>query len=550
VPEPDPTRIAIIGAGPKGLFALERLLDHARRRPRRRLEVDVLDPAPVPGAGPHYDPAQPGYLLMNLAAEHVDMWWPGTGVVPAPERRSFLEWSARAGIAIASGEFPPRALVGRYLAEGLGAVLRHAPARTAVRLLPVRVRGLRRVREGWIADADVHLAPYDEVLIATGHAAAGSGDREPWGATLPTVPAVFPVTRRLSGRHVPAGARVAVRGFALTFIDAALALTEGRGGRFVGAGEDGVPAYVRATGEPEVILPFSRTGSPMLAKPERGVPIDEERIVRVCEPWAARLRGLASPVSVHRDLLPLVTGAADDLLATAGAPDAAGADGRLGAEAALRRSLAVATGRARPDAAWASGQAWRTLYPALVARLGHGGLPPGEWAAFRTLAAHMERVAFGPPAVNVAKLVALVDAGLVDLTHVRGRPVVRGSGHVLRSSAGERAVDVAVDAVLPPPGVLPGDRILGDLVTAGFARVPEGRRGLDVDHEGRCLDARGRRTPGLAAIGRPTEDTVIGNDTLSRRLHDLPERWAAGLVDRLLRAGEPARERTLVAAAR
>ena len=43
----------------------------------------------------------------------------------------------------------------------------------------------------------------------------------------------------------------------------------------------------------------------------------------------------------------------------------------------------------------------------------------------------MERIAFGPPAVNAAKLLALIEAGLVDLTHVRGGELTsRGRAHV------------------------------------------------------------------------------------------------------------------------
>ena len=72
-----PLRVAIAGLGPKGLFALERLLDHARSlESAMRMQIDVFEPHPVPGAGPIYDPAQPEYLRMNFAAGQIDMWWP------------------------------------------------------------------------------------------------------------------------------------------------------------------------------------------------------------------------------------------------------------------------------------------------------------------------------------------------------------------------------------------------------------------------------------------------------------------------------------------
>ena len=41
-----------------------------------------------------------------------------------------------------------------------------------------------------------------------------------------------------------------------------------------------------------------------------------------------------------------------------------------------------------------------------------------------------------------------------------------------------------------------------------------------------CLASDGTRIRGLSALGRPTEDVVIGNDTLSRSLHSAADLWA------------------------
>ena len=76
-----------------------------------------------------------------------------------------------------------------------------------------------------------------------------------------------------------------------------------------------------------------------------------------------------------------------------------------------------------------------------------------------------------------------------------------------------------VDAVIAPPGVVAGS-LAARLVADGVARVAPGRRGLDIGPDGALP---GRR--GLAAVGRVTEDVVIGNDTLSRSLHDVVPRW-------------------------
>jgi diaminopimelate decarboxylase len=147
----------------------------------------------------------------------------------------------------------------------------------------------------------------------------------------------------------------------------------------------------------------------------------------------------------------------------------------------------------------------------------------------------MERIAFGPPPVNAAKLLALIEAGRVQLSHVAGGQVVTRAGvtAVVCGAAGERVVDVVVDAVLPGPGAVPADGgLVAQLLADGHARQLRGRRGLEVGKDCGCLGRDGRLVAGLAAIGRPTEDCVIGNDTLSRGLHPHADRWAQRIVRR------------------
>jgi uncharacterized NAD(P)/FAD-binding protein YdhS len=570
-------RVAIVGLGPKGMFALERLLDHAGHDdPAASIEVDAFEPHPVPGAGPVYDPGQPAHLRMNFTAGQVDMWWPGGAAVPVSEQRSFVDWSAARGVPSDPLGYPARADVGRYLADGLRAVLAHAPSSVTVTIRPARVRAVVRRPDGWElavvgpswpSDDDVAFPirpePYDEVLIATGHdrSAVERLDRSRPGPDA-FVPAVFPVDRCLPPDRVPPGATVAIRGFALTFIDAALALTEGRGGSFEpwDAGKrdcsetDGpVPAgtcrlrYRPGDEDVRVILPFSRTGRPMLAKPAAGLGMSMPGLVTVAELGRRQLADLDAPVDLHRDLLPILAAATRaNLLAAGGTARAAdGVDVWLDRAAAgvtaaagqspvdeLRRSLDVGAGLVAPDLDWALGQTWRALYPALVDRLGGAGLAPADWPAFRRLSAEFERISFGPPPVNVAKLLALVDAGRVDLTHVRGGRLAReNESTMLSSERGTTPVDLVIDGVLPGPGA-GGSELVNRLLDDGHVRIARGRRGIDVDHDGGCRAADGSRPPGLAAIGRPTEDSVIGNDTLSRTLHPLSDHWARRVIER------------------
>jgi uncharacterized NAD(P)/FAD-binding protein YdhS len=528
-------RVAIAGLGPKGLFALERLLDHARDlAPATRLAIDVFEPHSAPGAGPVYDPDQPGYLRMNFAAAALDLWWPASRAAPRSRRSSFVEWRAARGGG--DDDYPPRAEVGRYLGEGLETLLRCAPPNVEVRLHRAKAESVRESADGWRVRAAGVTRGFDEVLIAVGHQdTSDDGLAASWRHPAPLVPAVFPVERWLTRDRVPPGATVAIRGFALTFLDAALALTEGRGGSFEPLAHPFRLRYVPGADDVGRILPFTRTGRPMLAKPGPVLAAGTPELERIAADGRAQLTALTRPLDLKRDVEPILAAVAAASLESA---TAGGLAARLtpvpDVAAEIERSLAVGAGLVPPDRAWALGHAWRALYPAIVSQLGGDGLAARDWPAFLRLAAEMERIAFGPPPVNAAKLLALVEAGCIDLTHLHGGVIVsRNGGTRLRSQGGSERIDVAVDGVIPGPGARGHGGLLTDLM-GWHARIAPGRRGLDVAADGTCRARDGSLSPGLAAIGRPAEDSVIGNDTLSRSLHPHADRWAQRVVQRCL----------------
>ena len=418
----------------------------APRDSKRRISVHVYEPHPTPGAGPVYDPGQPEYLRMNFSADLVDMW-------PArehdPARPGFSEW--RLGIQGASDEaYPPRALVGRYLADGFRRVVDGAPEGLEIVHLAERATEVTRAAGGWKVSAGGDRE-YDEVLIATGHAGY----------------AIYPVERSLSLSEVPPGSVVAVRGFALTMIDAALALTEGRGGSFHPGRRPGLLRYERGADEVASILPWSRTGRPMLAKPDPAKAISSPSLDEIASEGRAELASLPRGSSVAA-ATQVVAGVAAKSLRSVGGPEeelkaiAARMEDATAGRATpsdsspaddLERSISVGLGIGEPGADWALGHAWRSVYPAIVERLGAHGLADAEWPGFRHLAAEMERIAFGPPPVNAAKLLALIEDGKVDLSRLTSGPA--------------READLVLDAVIPPPGALATE---GSLVARAGAR--------------------------------------------------------------------------------
>ena len=500
------TEIAIVGCGPKGLYALDSLCEAARRNPRHRFTVHIFEPSAHPGAGPIYDPRQPQVLLMNFPAGLINAWTGGRGP-------SFLEWAAQSPKPVDAGDYVPRAHVGRYLFCSFERVVAQAPSNVRLIRHKTRVEAVNRNEDRWsISPQNVTV---DHVLITTGHQ---DGFRHSKTEMRDCIPSPFPIDQRLIQTAVPPNSTVRCKGFALTFIDTMLALTEGRGGVFTlsATGYN----YTPSGQEPRRIAPFSRSGRPMRAKVEAALFTQPQDDAFWDERRAELSHILRTPNAtfIHH-IWPALLSFADQVLGnpsgtsaafftqrskTTFTPDQIRQDLRIGYD--------IAMGRRAQDSAWALAEVWRRCYPQLINWISHREFTPDDAHHFRQIAAEMERLAFGPPAQNIGKLITLEQAGIVSVDRM----------------SGEAPADVTINATIPPAGGAELAAPLDGLLRDGHISIGA-MGGVRVDKNAHTLTRDGT-AKGLSFIGRATEGCVLGNDTLSRSLHDLPENWATAVV--------------------
>lgn len=544
-------RLAIIGCGPRGLYCLESLARTlASTTLYQQIEILLFDPSPNLGAGNVYDPRQPHYLRMNFAANHIDAWPPGREY--SVDELSFVDWLADKGRRLtASNVYLPRATVGEYLECCWKTVLSRLQQVASVTIHHEKVERISPLSHQWEIQSGTGTYKVDEVLLTLGH--------ERWrtpqghGSTNRAIGSpVFPPDSQLAEEMIPRNSVVAVKGFGLTWIDASLALTEGRGGVFIPR-EQGWK-YHPSGEEPRKIVPFSRTGRPMLAKPNSAKFKAPKCLEEVWAEGCKQLMGLRSPVTrdvFRRQLKPIIFAAAEITLSKCVSRsrvmrnvDENPATWYLSwtskhsqpreTHDLLKESYLVAEGVQRPSCAWALGEAWRQLYPALVKLVSYGGLARDAWTDFQLLAIEMERLAFGPPAENVARILALVDAGIIDFGFINSVAKVTADGKPqLVSSGVECEPDFLVNAVIPGPRDFCPSGPLTELLHARHVQQLYGELGIEVDPTGRAVVNNPTTTAAISVIGRPTEGCVLGNDTLSRTLHQQPERWAEAVIKRL-----------------
>ena len=279
------TELVIVGAGPRAVMLVERLL--ARRSPVP-LRITLVDPYP-PGAGRIWRRDQSPLLKLNSMARDVTVFTDESCTIAGPIRSgpSLIEWAerVRAGtlpdVAIDDVEldaelrglgpdsFPTRRLQSAYLDWFWRRTVAIAPPGVEVRWHEGTVQWVDDTADGYeIALADGIRLPADVLVYAMGHNA-----REPQGeaislgeaaasAGLTYVPPAFTADADLS--VFAPGDDVIVRGMGLAAVDTVVLLTAGRGGRFVTDAGGGL-RYEPSGREPRLHL-GSRRGVPYRSK--------------------------------------------------------------------------------------------------------------------------------------------------------------------------------------------------------------------------------------------------------------------------------------------
>ncbi|UOX36984.1 FAD/NAD(P)-binding protein [Weissella cibaria] len=281
--------IVLVGAGPRNLSLVERLMAHAKST-TEPVDITLYDPFPI--GGRVWNPDQDPTFLMNTVTQQLTLFTDPS--VPnhastALYGPNFYEWSVTFGkeyvkmrdfkneayfldelTRINPNRFTSRALFGVYgqwFFEHLGA---HVPANVTLSYERRSVTDVVKQDNQYtvtIDGTDTIIA--DQVVMALGHVDNSLNDEEQafadaaaGNANMLYVAPTHPSEADLDA--VPAREKVVLRGLGLSFFDYIAKLTISRGGRFA-RDNNGVMYYLPSGKEPHMIA-GSRKGLPMHAR--------------------------------------------------------------------------------------------------------------------------------------------------------------------------------------------------------------------------------------------------------------------------------------------
>jgi len=572
-------QIGIVGTGPRGLVALERLIaEMARAQTDGAIKLTLFEASTYPGCGPNYALDQPRCNQLNVPFREIPMPPRSSvdGDVHYDAFPSFQQWyKQRHDVADSSKDFfPARADIGRYLQERFQSVVNVNPL--VVKVICEKVVAAERCGGQWHLRTknSVQLFKLDDVLLAIGHQPTNQDQNlERWiehsvessNAELYLEP--YPNQPLTDSDRIDSESVVALRGMGLSMIDIVKCLTVGRGGTFSVTDPARLTMQYRSSGrEPKRIVPFSLDGQPMAPKPvnaaidshfdvpdatisalETALNVDETKFTGndlhdLLIHWASKIASVkyveqADQVSATTDKQEIDVGAIEKLAASwlhdgsvchASITDTTQSIGQI-----MQQFLDMAMGNRRPSLDFCIGQVWRKLQPTFYDCLRFRQFDAEVIAPAVALDQRMKRYAFGPPAEAIAMLITLREIGVLVFKIADDPDVeVTDTGWKLRDGKDSVEANIMINTVLDQAQLTEtNSELVIQINNQGYTEAVHESLGAKAMRDGSLIRG-GKPVEGLTATGRLILGSVFEADALLACFGDDMTTWARGVMAR------------------
>ncbi len=572
-------KIAIVGLGPKGLYGFERILAYFKANPiKQKVEIHLFNKTSFMGSGDVYRSDQPDYLLMNFANKHINMWPenPPLPIVDYPMSLSeFLTQDMQQSTIEIDPLYSSRATVGAYLENGFKQLCKNLPENIVLHQHISVVQSIEKIGDRYSIHFKEMGKPcvsndFENILISTGH----QRHKESEKTSINTVNFIYPVEEKL--KNIKAGQTVAIKGMGLTFIDAVLALTEGRGGLFT-IDKNGELTYKASGKEPKCIYPFSKSGWPMLPKYHFNL-MEEKKL------YTTALKNKEPKLNFCTDILQLIKQdmefayystlfhneeeclefnhdyaliniqidhfhqkypqyehfSMSSILEPEFDPTKSTQQNVLGY---LGNYTNEKNQRIVFQAELHAAAIWRKISPIFNEIYSFSGLEPDSQKEFdQYYFSKFNRIAYGPPPINLKKILAVAQAGFLDFRFAKSPKVeLQENGYKISNEKSQIKCDNLIDARIPKNSInKESSGLYMNLCENGLARPYFNRDNnssyatgtVEINRKGNLINSIGN-PENITLYGTPTEGIVHDNDTLSRKRNNFATPWAKSIIQQL-----------------
>ncbi len=567
--------ICIVGCGPRGLSSLESLMA-ALAKSNTQIEIQgyIFEPQKYPGAGWVWDLDQVDSNWMNISdralcnlkgREEIEM--PNFTIPTFP---SYIDWmkSNRDHIlAEEKDDFPPRRVMGTYLNERFNSIFSVLETHKLFQLIKAEVKDINYQEDRLVViDEFDNKFLCSECLLSIGHQSTFDDDQiKKWKVyannnklLLVDNPYNFNIN------DIKHEDKVAIRGFGLAMIDVVRMLTVEKGGVFKSGGTEGKLLFIPSEKSVQKIASFSLDGLPMVPKPlgydvDRHFEVTEEQ-ERQFEKAVRRALKAATKLSNLDFLLdPFSEIAAEKYISHPAVAFQTNVDTikqiikewlldmsyshplilntQLPTYDYMQNTVSMALGHAPPSIDFCVGQVWRHLQPKMYVVFSHCDLRDELMEKVIALDESTKRYSYGPPVESIQQLIALTEAGVLDLSFTKDPDIKCADlGWELSLHGKNEKYNVMIDSVLDAPKLVDIDSGLiiklkqNDVLTPVTTDL-----GVQTHKDGVVELSNAVKNVYLSILGRNAKGSVLGVDAILECFGPRIEDWASGVITRLNR---------------
>ncbi|MEY8848767.1 FAD/NAD(P)-binding protein [Psychroserpens sp. XS_ASV72] len=569
-------RLAIIGLGPRGLYALENLLIELCENDKQ-IHIEVFEPNDQPGAGQVWNTNQSNSNWINITERAL------SGITKRPEIKyhnitiesfaSYHEWCNFSLDKEEADTFPPRNKMGRYLHErfnslekGLLKTQLYKRHQQTITTIEPKDKLLK------LTASKNQVYTFDEVLLTIGHQPTELSDQLNAFIThanknenCSVFSEAYPV-EQLNDLKNKQNINIGIRGFGLASIDVIRYLVKNNFGDFKLKNPVTKKLEYSASKDQNLkIVPFSLDGLPLAPKPLNKIiddwykPSDSElknlekelTFFTRSEKKVEDLDFLVSPVSkiATRVYCDLKDKAIDhsfkskkiyhkisSFLKHDNYSDVLIQDESVPTYELMRSYVNMALGTQKTSLDYCVWQVWRHCQPTFYKVFSYSKLKDEVLKKVIALDERSKRFSYGPPIESMQQLIALVDEGILDLNYTKDPEIKLTENGFLLNNETQKSIEVSVmiNSVLDPPELLKvNSNIVTDLLKNDLVKPIHSDLGIETDENAYVKSKIENFGTPIAVLGRLAKGSVMGVDAILECFGDRIENWAKHCVKNL-----------------
>ena len=565
-------QLAIIGMGPRGLYALENLLIELSRA-NTKIGIHVYDATSFPGTGNVWDKLQPDSNWINITERAL------VGIEARPEITynnqsikafpSYHDWCHFTQSEDEPDSFPPRNKMGRYLNEryqSLENVLRQFESFKCVKAEVIHIN-VKHQKLQVLTNA--HQIQYDDVLLTVGHqSTTPSQQLKEWQShvsaynDLSLFNAIYPMSQFKTLKNTT-NTTIGIRGFGLAMIDVMRYLTINNFGNFKIINPITFETiYFKSKVQNIALVPFSLDGLPLVPKPinqyidEWYAPTHEEldvfeskiEAVSKCTEEKDNINFLTHAIATiasrvfidlqdksishtlsEIEIKSLIINWLDDENFTHNLIQ----NQNISTYQLIKSYIDMALGVIPASLDYCIGQVWRHCQPTLYKAFSHAKVNETIIEKVIALDERSKRYSYGPPIESMQQVLALVDAQILNLDFVSHPDIeVSPEGWTLKNSKKESITcSIMINSVLDAPKLLKVDTpLIKNLLQNDVIQPIHSKLGIETTTDGYVKTPEDKSKVRIAVLGRLAKGSVIGVDAILECFGPRIKNWAKAYV--------------------